>query len=107
MSWFTPFGNINSFAFSSSSQNFSDEVQRLAKDFGHCYSTSATNQQTLTYIADFIERAKKKYPNTLYQSLLGMTFSCPEILLCVDHIQLKSNIKQSIKITTSNYDLDL
>lgn len=52
-----------------SAQNFSDEVQRLAKDFAYRYSTSATNQQTLTYIADFIERAKKKYPNTQYQSL--------------------------------------
>ena len=73
MSLLSLLGNIDSSAFgritSSSSQNFSDEVQRLAKDFGHRYSTSATNQETLTYIADFIERAKKKYPNTLYQSL--------------------------------------
>ena len=69
MSWFTPFGNINSSAFSSSSQNFSDEVQRLAKDFAYRYSTSATNQQTLIDITDFIERVKKKYPDIEYQSL--------------------------------------
>lgn len=62
------FGNITSIV-SSSSQNFSEEVQRLAKSLATLYSTSATNQQTLTYIADFIERAKKKYPNTQYQSL--------------------------------------
>ncbi|MEG2847005.1 MAG: hypothetical protein RR876_16670, partial [Acinetobacter sp.] len=53
--------NIDSSAFSSLSQNFSDEVQRLAKNLATRYSTSATNQETLTYIADFIERAKKKY----------------------------------------------
>ena len=67
MSLLSLLGNIDSSAFgritSSSSQNFSDEVQRLAKDFAYRYSTSATNQQTLIDITDFIERVKKKYPD--------------------------------------------
>ncbi|MEG0342261.1 MAG: hypothetical protein RR633_08750 [Acinetobacter sp.] len=61
----------------------SDEVQRLAKNLATRYSTSATNQQTLTYIADFIERAKKKYPNTQYQSLFN----------AVAHAYEKKNLK--------------
>ena len=52
-----------------SSQNFSDEVQRLAKDFAYRYSTSETNQKTLQYIASFIGIVKSKYPNVQYQSL--------------------------------------
>ncbi len=49
----------------------SDEALRLAKNLATRYSTSATNLQTLTYIVDFVERAKNKYPNTQYQSLFN------------------------------------
>lgn len=75
--------NIDFYDFLSLSQNFSDEVQRLAKNLATRYSTSATNQETLTYIADFIERAKKKYPNIEYQSLFN----------AVVHAYEKKNLK--------------
>ena len=71
MSWFTPFGNINSSAFSSSSQNFSDEARRLAKDLAKHYLTTSTDQQTLRYIDTFIARVDVKHPKTLYGNLLS------------------------------------
>lgn len=49
----------------------SDEALRLAKNLATRYSTSATNLQTLTYIVDFVEMAKNKYPNTQYLSLFN------------------------------------
>ena len=51
------------------SQNFSDEVQRFAKDLAYRYSTTISNQETLSYINDFINKAKAKYPNIQYKSL--------------------------------------
>ena len=51
------------------SQNFSDEVQRFAKDLAYRYSTTISNQETLSYINDFINKAKAKYPNIQYISL--------------------------------------
>ena len=42
------------------SQNFSDEVQRFAKDLAYHYSTTISNQEALSYINDFINKAKAK-----------------------------------------------
>ena len=66
MGWLTQFGNINSSAISSSSQNFSDEARRLAKDLAKHYLTTSTDQQTLHYIDTFIARVDVKHPKTLY-----------------------------------------
>ncbi len=70
-------------SFGNDLSNQSDDAQRLAKNLATRYSTSATNQQTLTYIVDFIERATKKYPNTQYQSLFN----------AVAHAYEKKNLK--------------
>ena len=71
MGWLTQFGNINSSAISSSSQNFSDEARRLAKDLAKHYLTTSTDQQTLRYIDTFIARVDVKHPKTLYGNLLS------------------------------------